>query len=41
MSFLGSIGVMMGGSGIEDALEQVNVENDVTHMMTVLTLLLP
>ena len=34
MSFLGSIGSMMKGSGLEEALEQVYGPNAVAHMMT-------
>ena len=34
MSFLGSIGAMMKGSGLEDALEQVYGHNIITQMMT-------
>ena len=34
MSFLGSIGAIMKGSGLEDALEQVYGHNVITHMMT-------
>jgi len=33
MSFLGSIGSMMKGSGLEEALEQVYRPNAVMHMM--------
>lgn len=34
MSFLGSIGKMMAGSGIEELFEEVYAENTVTHMLT-------
>ena len=34
MSFLGSIGSMIKGSGLEEALEQVYGPNAVAHMMT-------
>ena len=34
MSFLGSIGSLMKGSGLEEALEQVYGPNAVAHMMT-------
>ena len=34
MSFLGSIGNLMKGSGIEEAFEQVYAPNSVVHMMT-------
>ena len=34
MSFLGNIGSMMKGSGLEEALEQVYGPNAVAHMMT-------
>ena len=34
MSFLGSIGTLMAGSGIEDALGQSYAENVVPHLMT-------
>ena len=34
MSFMGSIGSMMKGSGLEEALEMVYGPNAVTHMMS-------
>ena len=34
MSFIGSIGYMMSGSGLEEALGQVYAENTVPHMMS-------
>ena len=34
MSFMGSIGSMMKGSGLEEALETVYGPNAVTHMIT-------
>ena len=34
MSFLGSIGSMMKGSGLEEALENVYGSNAVTHMIS-------
>ena len=34
MSFLGSIGVLMKGSGLEDLFEEVYAGNSVTHMFT-------
>ena len=34
MSFLGSIGTLMKGSGLEDLLSQVYAENSVKHMMS-------
>eukprot|EP00794_Sanderia_malayensis_P014576 gene14576-16078_t len=34
MSFLGSIGHLMNGSGLKEALEVVYAENAVTHMLT-------
>ena len=34
MNFLGSIGSMMRGSGLEEALETVYGHNAVTHMIT-------
>ena len=34
MSFMGSIGKMMKGSGLEESLETVYGENTVQHMMT-------
>ena len=34
MSFLGSIGLMMAGSGIEELFQEVYAEHTVTHMLT-------
>ena len=34
MSFLGSIGAVMKGSGLEEAMEQVYVENSVPHIIS-------
>lgn len=34
MSFLGTIGELMGGSGIEEALQIVYAENTIPHMLT-------
>lgn len=34
MSFLGSIGAIMKGSGLEDLLAQVYAENSITHMVS-------
>ena len=34
MRFLGSIGAIMKGSGLEDLLAQVYAENSITHMIS-------
>ena len=34
MSFLGSIGTLMKGTGLEDLLSEVYAENSVVHMMS-------
>ena len=34
MSFLGSIGTLMKGSGLEDLFAKVYVENSITHMIS-------
>ena len=34
MSFLGSIGAIMKGSGLEDLLAQVYADNCITHMIS-------
>ena len=34
MSFLGAVGDMMSGSGIEELLELVYAANSVSHMMS-------
>ncbi len=34
MSFLGSIGHLMAGSGLQEILEQVYASNTVSHMLT-------
>ena len=34
MSFIGSIGYVMGGSGLDDVLTEVYAENSVLHMLS-------
>ena len=34
MSFLGSIGAVMKGSGIEESIEQIYAENTVQHIIS-------
>ena len=34
MSFIGSIGYMMGGSGLEEVLTQAYTKNSVSHMLS-------